>query len=192
MELGEASWCRQRRSRIYVDGDCRSVALRGVCSGGAAPNCASGVGVPKRISRRYMTASGSNRISPEPRKLPGIFWGVIALKIGLLEGRKEGRSCDVGGCMPGQIRDLAAVRALQRAKVAHIQRLKEMRRMRRHTERHHSCLRTELLEFQRAKALVAVDRKQAMRSNYCPGPACGDQCAVATRFHGYLSSSRSR
>jgi hypothetical protein len=58
---------------------------------------------------------------------------------------------------PHQVLNLATVRLLQRPKVANIEWLEEVRRMRRYVERDDVVLLAIELEFGRVVALVAVE-----------------------------------
>ena len=58
---------------------------------------------------------------------------------------------------PHQVLNLATVRLLQRSKVANIEWLEEVRRMRRHAERDDVVLLAMELEFGRVVAFVAIE-----------------------------------
>ena len=60
--------------------------------------------------------------------------------------------------------DFLLVRLLQRGKTTNVKWLQDVRGVRRHTEGDNLALLTEILEFERLMALVAVDNQQPIAS----------------------------
>ena len=73
-----------------------------------------------------------------------------------MECRKEFFLSDMVDAKPHFVLDLRTVRLLQRAETADVQRLKDVRRIRRHTQRENAALKAEVSKFSCLVATMAI------------------------------------